>query len=110
MLSQEIDIITPAFDANEQQIEKLSKICKIELVDNYIDVMTSRYCILGAFIADRKIGQKCSAPCTKDNYYLVDLHNEKYNILCNNIDCTMKIIKKYKNNIKDKFSIRNNEI
>lgn len=110
MRNQGFDVIVPSFDANENQIERLSKISNIELVDNFIDVMTSRYCILGSFIANRKKGEKCSAPCTKDNYYLIDSYGQKYNIVCNNLDCTMKILKKYKNNLKEKYNIRRNEI
>lgn len=110
MMSQGIDIITPAFDADEEQIENLSKVTDIELVDNYLDVMTSRYCILGSFVANREVGQKCSGPCMKDDYYILDIYNEKYPIICNNKDCTMKILKKYKNNIKDKYNVRRNEI
>ena len=110
MKNQGFDVIVPSFDADEDQIERLAKISNIELVDNFIDVMTSRYCILGSFVANRKRGEKCSAPCTKDNYYLIDSYGQKYNIVCNNLDCTMKILKNYKNNLKEKYNIRRNEI
>lgn len=110
MLSLGFDIITPAYDATEEQIKNINKVANIELVDGYIDVMTSRYCILSSFVADRKKGEKCSMPCIKDEYYLIDSFNEKYDIVCNNIDCTMKIVKKIKNNIKEKYNVRNNTI
>ncbi len=108
MKEQGFDIITPAFDATEEQINKLSNVVPIELVDNFIEVMTSRYCIIGSFVANRN--EKCSAPCLKDKYYLIDSYNEKYDILCNNLDCTMKIIKKNKLNKKGKYNTRRNEL
>ena len=50
------------------------------------------------------------AEIQEDDYYILDIYNEKYPIICNNKDCTMKILKKYKNNIKDKYNVRRNEI
>lgn len=108
------DVITPSFDSTPEQIVALSKIAPIELVDNYITVMTSRYCILGSFVAGRKEGEACSAPCQKDKYYLKDSYDENYDIVCNNLDCTMQIIRKYNKTKrgleKIDFSTRNNEI
>lgn len=108
------DIITPSFDANDEQISKISELFDIELVDDYITVMTSRYCILGSFVANREEGKICSAPCKQGGYYLEDTFGEKYDIVCSNIDCVMKILKKY-NLVKNKFEknmlhIRNNII
>ena len=76
--------------------------------------MTSRYCILGSFVANREEGKICSAPCKQGGYYLEDTFGEKYDIVCSNIDCVMKILKKY-NLVKNKFEknmlhIRNNII
>ena len=87
------DAIVPSFDANN--IYEFAKYIKLEIQKDYMCVMTSRYCILGAFVADRK--NKCSMPCTKDKYYLKDSFGEKYYILCDNVDCIMRIIKKNKN-------------
>ena len=66
------DVVSPAFDAQEAQIDKISKVLPVERIDDYITIMTSRYCILGSFVANRKVGEKCSCPCLKDNYYLED--------------------------------------
>lgn len=90
------DVITPAFDANVEQINNMAKYVNIELINNYVTVMTSRYCVLGSFVADRKEGEICSAPCQSGTYHLEDTYGEEYNIVCSNVDCTMKILKEYK--------------
>ncbi len=90
------DIVVPSFDSTKEQIREFEKIMNIELIDNYITVMTSRYCILGSFVAGRNKGELCKAPCRNNKYYLLDKYNERYDIVCDNIDCIMKIVKKYK--------------
>lgn len=86
-----IDIIVPDFDCSNQQIKDISNYFNIELVDDYITVMTSRYCVLGTFIG--RNDNKCSMPCQNKKYYLLDKYNKKYNIVTNNVDCIMSIIK-----------------
>lgn len=90
------DIISPAFDANEPQIDKISKVLPVERIDDYITIMTSRYCVLGSFVVNRKPGENCSCPCLKDNYYLEDKFAQKYNIVCSNEDCIMRIVKEHR--------------
>ena len=108
------DIITPGFDATNDQINKLNKVCNIELVNGYITAMSSRYCMIGSFVEDRKEDAICSSPCQNGEYYIEDTYGEKYNILCNNIDCVMRIIKEHKlirdGLNKDLSYIRNNII
>lgn len=108
------DIITPGFDATNNQINKLDKVSNIELVNGYITAMTSRYCMLGSFVEDRKEGAVCKMPCQNGEYYIEDTYGEKYNILCNNVDCVMKVIKEKKlsrDNLNKNLSyIRNNII
>lgn len=108
------DIITPAFDASNEQINKMYEYANIELVDDYITAMTSRYCILGSFIANRNKDSLCFAPCMSKGYYIEDTYGERYDIVCNNIDCVMKILKKHrleKEGLNLKMShIRNNII
>lgn len=108
------DIITPAFDCTTEQIKEMNKYVNIELVDDYITVMTSRYCILGSFVENRKEKEACSSPCIEGNYYIEDTYGEKYDIVCNNIDCVMKILKKQKLQKeginKNMLHIRNNMI
>ena len=76
--------------------------------------MTSRYCILGSFVADREEENKCTAPCIQKGYYIEDTYGEKYDILCSNVDCVMKILKEYrlkKDGLNKNLShIRNNII
>lgn len=98
------DIIVPTLDVTNEQINIMDKYVNIELIDNYITVMTSRYCILGAFVGNKEKGI-CKQPCIHGKHYLLDSYNEKYDIVCNSLDCTMKIVKKYK---LDKSSLNKN--
>lgn len=90
------DVITPAYDTPNNVISQISKYVKIELVHNYIQAMTSRFCILGSFVANRN-DKKCSMPCNNDKYYLLDSYGYKYYIVCDNTDCIMRLIRSIKN-------------
>lgn len=110
------DIITLAYDVLESDIENISKYVNIELIKDYVTVMTSRYCILGSMLEDRKENHNCKMPCFKDKFYLKDSYDYKYDIICNNIDCIMKIVTKIKkygyffkdNDEKEFYLVRNN--
>lgn len=91
------DIITPAYDLEIKSMENLSKYVNLQIVHDFVTAITSRYCILGSFIANRAEDEKCTMPCIKDKYYLIDSYGYKYYILCNNLDCVMKIIRSIKN-------------
>ena len=71
--------------------------------------MTSRYCILGSFVSDRKsIKDVCSRPCV-DSYYIMDEFGKQYDIVCDNIDCIMRLIRnknRYEEEIEKKVNIR----
>lgn len=95
-----IDIIVPDFDCSEKQFNNICKYFNVEVVDDYITVMTSRYCMLGSFIGRKNEKNICSAPCKSGNYYLLDKYKEKYNIITNNYDCTMSIVKRNKQKFK----------
>lgn len=95
-----IDIIVPDFDCSEKQFNNICKYFNVEVVDDYITVMTSRYCMLGSFIGSKNEKNICSAPCKSGNYYLLDKYKEKYNIITNNYDCTMSIVKRNKQKFK----------
>ncbi|MCX8074445.1 MAG: DUF3656 domain-containing protein [Clostridia bacterium] len=88
-----IDIITPSVELTVSEMSQISKICKIEIVQNYITVMTSRYCILGSFVSDRKENEKCKFPCRGLNYVLKDTHGLKYNVICDSTDCIMSLVR-----------------
>lgn len=87
------DIISPSLELTEEEINNLNEY-NVEVVTDYQTAMTSRYCILGSYIADRKTNSQCTMPCVKNNYYLIDSYNKKYSIVCNNIDCIMRIVAK----------------
>ncbi len=89
-----IDVITPSVELGDTELLELNKYFNIEVVKDMITVMTSRYCILGSFVANRKDkDSKCSMPCLKNNYYITDTHNAKYKIVCDNIDCIMRLVR-----------------
>ena len=87
------DKITLSTELEIDEMESIAKIFKIEVVTDIITVMTSRYCILGSFMANREdINEKCDMPCKKI-HCLEDIHSAKYYILCDSIDCIMRILK-----------------
>lgn len=93
------DIVCPSLELREEEVNTLKKF-NIEVVTDYQTVMTSRYCVLGSYVENRKECNKCSMPCVKNNYYLLDSYNKRYDIICNNFDCIMRIIAK-RNRFKD---------
>ncbi len=103
--------LLPEID-NEETINKISKLFNIELINDLVTVMTSRYCMIGSFIANTETGKKCKMPCRKSKYMLKDSYNETYDIILDNIDCIMRIVKRYDlkklyNKDKLKVSVRN---
>lgn len=102
-----IDRIAVNIETSESQIDEISKVCDVEVIEDLCVAMTSRYCILGSFV-DNAIG-KCSRPCISGDYTLVDGFGKVYNVLCDNIDCVMKLVRnkpKYSDYIKNKYTIR----
>ena len=87
----DFDVICPSLELTEEEVGMLGY-KNIEVVSDLQTVMTSRYCILGAYVAGRKMADKCSMPCVKGNYYLKDSYNKRYDLVCNNIDCIMRIV------------------
>lgn len=107
--NQGFDYITLSVEMDRDMLKEISKDINIEVADDYITVMSSRYCIIGSFVSNREKGKKCSMDCTKSKYMLKDSYNEDYNLIFNNIDCTMSIVKKYESRqkIDGNISIRN---
>ena len=67
-----IDEFTMSFELTDEDIASMLPNKNIELVENLACAMTSRYCILGSFVSDRKsIKDVCSRPCV-DSYYIMD--------------------------------------
>jgi collagenase-like PrtC family protease len=110
--NQGFDYITPSVEINKSMLKEMLKYANIEVIDDYISVMSSRYCIVGSFVSNREKGNKCSMDCIKSKYILKDSYNEDYNLVFNNIDCTMNIVKKYENNqkIDENIRVRNSTI
>ena len=104
------DVITPAYEVPIESVENMSKYIEVESACDIITVMTSRYCILGSFVSNTKEYKKCNMPCIKDRYYLEDTYSNKYDIVCDNIDCITRITKSKKCILQDKskysFNIR----
>ena len=95
-----IDIIVPDFDCSEKQFNNICKYFNVEVVDDYITVMTSRYCMLGSFIGRKNEKNIYIDRVLSGNYYLLDKYKEKYNIITNNYDCTISIVKRNKQKFK----------
>lgn len=102
-----IDRIAVNIETTGKQIDEISKICEVELVEDLCTAMTSRYCIIGSFVnKDKDI---CSKPCIYGNYTLVDGFGKAYNILSDNTDCVMRLVRnkpKFDENLKDKYTVR----
>ncbi len=99
------DKITILPETSIESIVNISKYFNSEAIDDYITVMTSRYCMIGSFVANRNIGEKCSMPCIKNNYVIKDSYNENHEIILDNIDCIMRIVKKYNNKVGDGYNL-----
>ena len=102
-----IDRIAVNIEITGKQIDEISKICEVELVEDLCTAMTSRYCIIGSFVnKDKDI---CSKPCIHGNYTLVVGFGKAYNILCDNTDCVMRLVRnkpKFDEELKDKYTVR----
>lgn len=107
LVKEGFDVITPSYDMSITDIENMSKYVNVEIVEDYITVMTSRYCILGSMLEDRKENKNCSMPCLKDRFYLKDDYGYKYYIINDSIDCIVRLVKQIRNINLDSYNIRN---
>lgn len=107
LVKEGFDVITPSYDMIVTDIENMSRYVNVEIVEDYITVMTSRYCILGSMLEDRKENKNCSMPCLKDRFYLKDDYGYKYHIINDSTDCIMRLVKQIKNINLDSYNIRN---
>lgn len=102
------DIICPSLELREEDVKSIDEFANIEVVTDFQTIMTSRYCVLGAYIANRKDTSKCSMPCIKDEFYILDSYGKKHDIVCNNIDCLMRIITRRNRFKSSNYRIRHN--
>ena len=107
LVKEGFDVITPSYDMSITDIENMSRYVNVEIVEDYITLMTSRYCILGSMLEDRKENKNCSMPCLKDRFYLKDDYGYKYYIINDSIDCIVRLVKQIRNINLDSYNIRN---
>ncbi len=104
-----IDRVTPLFENDEIDLESINKIVPIELVQDLATVMTTRYCVIASFAKNIKEKGKCEAECSKNNYYLVDELDKRYDILTDPLDCITRYVrnkKQYTESQENKYSVR----
>lgn len=104
------DEFTLSLELFDDEIKDMLSVGKLELTENLACAMTSRYCILGSLVSERKSeSDVCSRPCMQGEYYIKDTFGKEYAIVCDNIDCVMRLIRnkaRYEKEIEDAVSIR----
>lgn len=104
------DMCTLSLELSDEEVKEMLECGNIELTENLACAMTSRYCILGSFVSQRE-SQKdiCTRPCTKGEYYIKDTFGKEYAIVCDNIDCIMRLVRnksRYAETVRNATSIR----
>jgi len=103
------DFSTLSFELEDGDVAKLVENNDVELVENLATAMTSRYCLVGSFVGTTN-KDICNRACAKGKYYILDSFNKRYDIICDNFDCIMRLIRnknKYNEDIRNKANIRN---
>lgn len=104
------DFSTLSFELEEKDVAKLIESNNnLELVENLATAMTSRYCLVGSFVGTNN-NVKCNRACTQGKYYIQDTFNKRYDIVCDNFDCIMRLVRnknRYDDDIRKKVNIRN---
>lgn len=95
-----IDIITPLIE-NGMDLDSLYPLFDVETTNDLICAMTTRYCAIASFVKQAKKRGDCNLECTKQNYYLLDEQNKRYDIITDNLDCITRLITKH-NKLQDK--------
>ncbi|MDD2376388.1 MAG: DUF3656 domain-containing protein [Clostridia bacterium] len=81
-----IDKITISTEIDESEIQNIANIIDIEVIENFVTAMTSRFCPVKAY------SKVCN--CNNNSYELKDNHNNiRYNVICDNTDCTVKLVR-----------------
>lgn len=91
--SQGFDELILTGEQKEESINRLSKVIKTNLLEGQICVMTSRYCVVGSFLKGNRKQEKCTMPCLENRYYLKDSHDYRYDLICDSMDCIMRIFR-----------------
>lgn len=90
------DILTLSIELELEQALKINQEYACEWIRGYHFVLTSRYCILGSFVANLEQGKSCFRPCMSNSYYLIDEKEARIPILCDNIDCITRLARPVK--------------
>lgn len=104
-----IDKVTPLFENDEIDLDAINKVVNIEIVQDLATVMTTRYCVIASFAKDIKEKGKCEAECKKNNYYLIDELNKRYDILTDPLDCITRYVRnkrQYSETQEKMYSVR----
>jgi len=81
-----IDKITISPEIDESEIQNIANVIDIEVIENFVTAMTSRFCPVKAY------SKACN--CNNNSYELKDSHNNvRYNVICDNTDCTIKLVR-----------------
>jgi putative protease len=93
-----IDKITISPEIDESEIQNIASVIDVEVIENFVTVMTSRFCPVKAYSSG------CN--CNKNSYELKDNYNNvRYNVVCDNTDCIVKLVRNIsslENNIYNK--------
>lgn len=110
---KDFDYVEPLFENGEINLDKISTVSNIELVEGLATAMTTRYCVIASFAMNSDKKGDCRAKCMENNYCIIDSYGKKYNIISDNTDCITELVrnkKKYEGKLKEKYSIRYNII
>lgn len=87
-----VDIVTLSNEVSQSNLNEISKIVNVEIVDKYITAMTTRFCTISSFT------DKCDCNNMENLYTLRDDLGAKYYVISDSTDCVSKLVKQYENN------------
>ncbi len=91
-----IDVITPLLESG-LNVDNIHDNFETETVQDLVCAMTTRYCVISSLVKNVNSKSECKAECTKQDYYLVDEQNKRYDIIPNNLDCITKFVTRFSN-------------
>lgn len=108
MFLDALDYVTPLFE-EDIDVENINKYVNVECVEGVVTAMTTRYCMLASFVANKEMTNTCNIVCTKGEYKIKDKFNKEYNLVTDNTDCITQIVRnKPKGKGKNDINIRLN--
>lgn len=82
------DAICLGIETSMEDIDKIKDLVNVEVIEDYVTVMTSRFCPIKAFAG------KCK--CKESEFKLVDSYNNDYFIVSDSSDCIIRLVRKLK--------------